>query len=192
MRSSDVAAMKPLPVGCVLRALRPADEPALQEFFSSHSKETIFQRYHYLVGGISHQRAVALLGVDQQRDVALAVLRHVGGVEQIVAIGRYYTDPDGRHAEMAFVVRESMRRLGIATRLLHALGAIAREHGLVALRAQVLSSNVAMRTMLHRYASHVAEEPDVGTACFIVPVPALAASLASGSSVRKRPTSSRH
>ncbi len=179
--------MKPLPSGCILRPLSLADEPALVEFFRSHSEETIFQRYHHLVEGISHQRAMALLGVDQQRDVALAVLRCAADAEQIVAIGRYYTDPDGGHAEMALVVRESMRRLGIATRLLHALGAIARDRGLLALRAQVLSSNAPMRSLLRPYASHIAEEPGLGTACFILPVSALAGSPAPAKPSRKRP-----
>lgn len=187
MISSDVAPLKPLPAGCILRPLSPADESALQEFFRSHSKETILQRYHYLVGWISHERAMALLGVDQQRDVALAVLRQAEGGEQIVAIGRYYTDPGGRYAEMALVVRESMRRLGIATRLLHALGTIAREHEIFALRARVLSSNVAMCNMLHRYASHITDEPDIGTACFIVPVSAIAGLPATVCRPRKRP-----
>jgi GNAT superfamily N-acetyltransferase len=179
--------MKPLPSGCILRPLSPADEPALLEFFRSHSEETIFQRYHHLLDGINHQRAMALLGVDQQRDIALAVLRRVAGAEQIVAIGRYYTDPGGGHAELAVVVRESMRRLGIATRLLHALGAIARGHGLYALRAQVLSSNAPMRNLLRPYASQVAEEPGLGTACFLLPVSALAGSPAPSRPPRKRP-----
>ena len=178
--------MKPLPAGCILRPLGLDDEPALLEFFRSHSEETIFQRYHHLCEGMSHQRAMALLGVDQQRDVALAVLRRARGVEQIVAIGRYYTDPDGRCAEMALVVRESMRRRGLATRLLHTLGAIARDHGLPALRAQVLASNAAMRNLLRPFASLILDEPGLGTTCFVVPVSALAGATASAPRPRKR------
>ena len=65
--------MKPLPHGCFQRRLSPADEPALLEFFHSHSKETVFQRYHYLFSEMTHKRAMSLLGVDQHRDVALAI-----------------------------------------------------------------------------------------------------------------------
>ena len=180
--------MKALPSGCFLRPLSPADEPALLEFFRSHSAETIFQRYHHLTEGMSHQRAMDLLGVDQQRDVALAVLKNTARGEQIVAIGRYYTDSDGQCAEMAFVVRESMRRLGLATRLLHALGAIARDHGLSSLRAQVLGSNAAMRNLLRPYSSHILDEPGLGTACFLVPVSALAGPGAPVSRPRKTPS----
>ena len=178
--------MKALPAGCILRPLSPADEPALLEFFRSHSAETIFQRYHHAVEGMSHERARALLDVDQRRDIALAILRRVAGGEQIVAIGRYYTDPDGQCAEMALVVRESMRRRGLATRLLYALGVIAREHGLPALRAQVLISNAPMRNLLRPHASRLWEEPGLGTACFVVPVSALAGPRTPASRSRKR------
>jgi GNAT superfamily N-acetyltransferase len=132
------------------------DEPALLEFFHSHSRETVFQRYHYQVAEMTHQRALVLLNVDQQRDVALGVFRYIPGEpESIQAIARYYTDSCGQIAEMAFVVRESIRRQGLATRLLHELGAIAHAQGLQSLRAQVLSDNFAMQDFLHPYASQI-------------------------------------
>jgi GNAT superfamily N-acetyltransferase len=148
--------MKPLPPGCLLRRLRLTDETALVDFFHSHSRQTIFQCYHYQVAEMTHQRALSLLSVDQQRDVALGVFHQGHGEpETIQAIARYYTDPCGETAEMAFVVRESIRRRGLATRLLHELGSIAHPQGLRALRAQVLVDNVAMQDFLQPYAEQI-------------------------------------
>jgi GNAT superfamily N-acetyltransferase len=166
--------MKPLPPGCLLRRLRLTDEAALFEFFQSHSRETIFQRYHYQVAGMTHQRAQVLLNVDQQRDVALGVFHHVPGEpETIQAIARYYTDTCGRIAEMAFVVRESARRQGLATRLLHELGLIARDAGLHSLRAQLLVDNFAMQDFLQPYALHINTLFHADVVEYLVPVAAL-------------------
>ncbi len=166
--------MKPLPPGCLLRRLRLTDEPALFEFFQSHSRETIFQRYHYQVAGMTHQRAQVLLNVDQQRDVALGVFRCVPGEpESIQAVARYYTDNCGHVAEMAFVVRESIRRQGLATRLLHELGVIAHAGGLRSLRAQVLVDNFAMQDFLQPYALHINTLFHADVVEYLVPVAAL-------------------
>jgi RimJ/RimL family protein N-acetyltransferase len=66
------------------------------------------------------------------------------GTEVIDAIGRYFLMEDGKGAEMAFIVRESKRRLGMAQTLLHALTDIARKRGLNELVAQVQRENHAM------------------------------------------------
>jgi len=166
--------MKPLPPGCLQRRLRPSDESALLEFFHSHSRETVFQRYHYLFTEMSHQRALSLLGVDQQRDVALAIVETTTSGEYIHAIARYYTEPTGNVAEVAFVVRESKRRLGLATRLLQALGEIAEEHALVWLRAQILQDNYPMRALLSRYAPRIHPMPYADVVEYFVPVASLA------------------
>jgi len=167
--------MKPLPLGCVVRCLRPADETALLEFFNSHTRETIFQRYHYFVAEMTHRRAMSLLTVDQQRDVALAVVQ-TGEVERIHAIARYYTEPSGQIAEMAFVVRESMRHRGLATRLLHELGERAHQHGLRWLRAQILNDNYAMQGLLRPYVSQIHPMPCSDIIEHLVPVSALGTS----------------
>lgn len=166
--------MKPLPPGCILRRLNLTDEPALLEFFGSHSKETVFQRYHTFVAAMTHRRAFALLNVDQERDVALAVLEPGRDADRIHAIARYYTEPTGEVAEIAFVVRESMRRSGLATQLLFALAATARAHGLRWLRAQLLNENFAMQSVLRPYTSQIHRMPGADVVEYIVPVASLA------------------
>jgi GNAT superfamily N-acetyltransferase len=165
--------MKPLPHGCFQRRLSPADEPALLEFFHSHSKETVFQRYHYLFSEMTHKRAMSLLGVDQHRDVALAIFEMTTSGEAIHAIARYYTEPTGQVAELAFVVRESKRRLGFATRLLHELGKVANAHALLWLRAQVLQDNYPMRALLHQYATQTHPMPYADVIEYVIPVASL-------------------
>ena len=129
----------------VVRLLGPADEGRLISFFNSHTGETIRQRYGYQISEMTPERARRLVGVDQNRDVALGVFeRATDGEEVLHAVGRYLLDPTGRTAEAAFVVRETKRGLGICTVLLRLLLQIARARGMGYLSAQVQADNAPM------------------------------------------------
>jgi RimJ/RimL family protein N-acetyltransferase len=135
----------------VLRPLRPSDERRLQEFFYSHTQETIQSRYGYMVSRMSRERAYELVNVDQTRDLALVLLEVQGPREVLHAVGRYYLDADGRSAEVAFVTRETKRRYGMARVLFERLRVEAKKRGLVSLHAQVSPENEAMLGLFQRY-----------------------------------------
>src|SRR3954469_5181180 len=104
-------------------ALSPGEEGRLQEFFHSHTLNTIHDRYGGQITTMTLQRARELVSVDQTRDSAFAIFSPDG--DKILAVGRYCVDPDGHSAELAFVVREDMRRRGLATALLERLVSVA-------------------------------------------------------------------
>lgn len=134
----------------VLRMLQPADQERLQAFFYSHSSDTILLRYGHAVTQMTSERALSLVGVDQSRDLALAIFE-VRQAQQIIhAIGRYCLDTDGRSAEVAFVVRETKRHLGMGTTLFAALRDVARERGLTFLWGRVRRDNAPMLALLRR------------------------------------------
>jgi GNAT superfamily N-acetyltransferase len=123
----------------------------MQEFFYSHTQETIESRYGYMVSRMSRERAYELVNVDQTRDLALAILEMQGPREVIHAVGRYYLDADGKGAEVAFVTRETKRRLGMARILFDRLRAEAKKRGLASLHAQVAPENEAMLGLFQSY-----------------------------------------
>jgi GNAT superfamily N-acetyltransferase len=91
--------------------------------------------------------------VDPDRDMALPVTTSAGAEESVIGSGRYLaTDAQGtgRTAEVAFVVDENHRRLGIASRLLSHLAEIARTRGIVAFEADVLAGNESMLAVFAR------------------------------------------
>jgi acetyltransferase len=144
-----------------LRALTPADAPLLHVFFQSHTDETIYQRYGHIFHNMTHARALQLVSVNQERDLALAVFGDEdGGREVIHAIGRYYLDDDARSAEVAFVVRESKRRLGMCRELISTMIGTARQRGLDRLRALVLTTNTAMLRLLENAGGRQKALPD--------------------------------
>ncbi len=145
-----------------LRALHPDDEELLQAFFTSHTEETIHERYGYLITTMTWDRAHEMVAVDQMRDPALAIVEvTTRGEETIHAVGRYYWNEKANSAEMAFVVRESKRRLGMAGLLLETLTEIARQRGIAKLWAMVLPANSAMLSALKKEGFYVtSREPD--------------------------------
>ena len=155
-------ALKLGPCRCTLRRLHNADGPRLIAFFHSHSAETILQRYGYQLTLMSPERATQLVGISQQRDAALGLLERQGRGSSLVAVGRYCLRPDGESAEMAFVVHEQRRRLGMATVLLQSLIAIARQHKLKRLVAQTQSDNYAMLRIFLKHGAHLQELAGTG------------------------------
>jgi GNAT superfamily N-acetyltransferase len=134
-----------------MRPLVLADEGRLISFFNSHTGETIRQRYGYRISEMTHERALRLLGVDQSRDVALGVFERAADGEDVLhAVGRYLLDAAGKSAEMAFVVRETRRGLGICTALVRRLLQIARARGMSYLFAQVQADNAPMLAAFRR------------------------------------------
>ena len=154
----------------VMRLLSTADEDRLISFFNSHTEETIRQRYGYHISEMTHERARRLVGVDQSRDVALGVFeRAPDGGEVLHAVGRYLLDAAGRSAEMAFVVRENKRGLGICTALLRALLRIARLRGMSFLYAQVQADNAPMLSIFRRHGGRMKAIPGADAMEVFVP-----------------------
>jgi RimJ/RimL family protein N-acetyltransferase len=163
---------------CTVRPLRAGDEPRLQEFFQSHTPDTIYERYGCLVSTMTAERASALVNVDQARDCALGIFAPAPGGEVLLAVGRYCLDTSGGAAELAFVVRENMRGLGMGTTLLRLLTQTARDRGLARLWAQTNNHNADMLGIFRRAGFSLVPEPDNGIICatlVLAPAPAPAA-----------------
>jgi len=144
----------------VLCPLQSSDERRLQEFFYSHTAETIQSRYGYMISRMSRERAYDLVNVDQTKDLALAIFEVQGPRRVIHAVGRYYLDAGGKSAEVAFVTRETKRHYGMARTLFERMRAIAKKRGLASLHAQVLPANVAMLDLFRSYPHKIAAIPD--------------------------------
>ncbi|MEH8021692.1 MULTISPECIES: bifunctional acetyl-CoA hydrolase/transferase family protein/GNAT family N-acetyltransferase [Rheinheimera] len=133
-----------------LRPLNPSDERRLQEFFYSHTKETLQMRYSAVPTQMSREKSCTLVGVDQSRDLALCIVKQKGSVVQIQAVGRYYLLNDNLSCEVAFVTREKHQGKGMAKRLLQEMITIAQLRGLTSMTAYVRAENKAMITIFQK------------------------------------------
>lgn len=137
----------------LVRPLKATDERTLQEFFYSHSPETIYNRYFAPKLQLAHLEAAKLCCVDYQGRMALAAFQLEGNAERIVAVARYAANPRSSMAEIAVVVHEEYRRLGIARYLLGQLERHAVGEGIEGFCAEVLPTNEAM-LRYHRRLGH--------------------------------------
>lgn len=127
-----------------MRPLNPADERRLQEFFYSHTKETLRLRYNYDPKQMSREKSCNLVSIDQSSDAALCIVRQEGSRITIHAVGRFYYAPQANACEVAFVTRETQQGKGMATRLLSQLMDIARQRAIGKVMAYVRAENTPM------------------------------------------------
>jgi len=133
-----------------IRPIRPDDEPKMKEMFYSFSEKTVYLRYHNTLKSMPHNRLQVFCNVDYDTEMALVAVVGQAGHEEVVAVGRYMTDPAKATAEMAFVVRDDYQRKGIGTFLFEKLVEIARSQGIRRFHAEVLAENSGMLKIFYR------------------------------------------
>ena len=134
-----------------IRPLLPSDEFEYRNFFYSLKEETIYLRFFYRMKLFSHEMAQQQwASVDYRKNVSLVGLVQTRGHKEIVAIGSYADDENGR-AEVAFVVREDFQGMGISSMLLSQLETIAKENGFKGFTATVLKENAAMQHVFKKH-----------------------------------------
>lgn len=134
----------------ILRPLAPADERKLQEFFYSHNKETLMMRYNHHVTQMTREKSCNLVSVNQHTDLALCFTKKDALGEAIYAVARYYYLETINSGEVAFVIKESLRGLGMASTLLGEIIAIAKIRKLNSLVACVRRDNASMLKVFER------------------------------------------
>jgi RimJ/RimL family protein N-acetyltransferase len=159
---ATVPVADPTPDPVQLRPLCAADAPLEDTFVRGLSDDSRYTRFMGGMQALSPAKLAALTDVDQVRHVALAAVTRDGGPETLVGVARYIVDADGRGGEFAITVADAWQRSGLAGRLMHALMAHARAHGLARLWGVVLASNRPMLSFVRQLGfrlSHDADDP---------------------------------
>ncbi|MBN2569228.1 MAG: GNAT family N-acetyltransferase [Deltaproteobacteria bacterium] len=126
------------------RPLLPSDEFNYRNFFYSLQDKTIYYRFFHRIKTFSHEVAQKhWASVDYRKNMSIIGLVQQSGHKEIMAIGTYAEEEDGR-AEIAFVVREDYQNLGVVSYLIDQLESIARENNYIGFKASVLKENEAM------------------------------------------------
>jgi hypothetical protein len=86
------------------------------------------------------------------------------------AIGRFYLDEGGETAEVAFVVHQATRRVGMASVLLGELAIAAAERGIKTFWASVLPDNHAMAGLFLRAGGATKDPAHAPERYFRIPV----------------------
>lgn len=146
----------------LVRPIRPSDDSAIKAMFYAFSEQTKYLRYHGTLKSLPHNKLQMFCNVDYDTEMALVVVHGQAGHEEILAVGRYMTNPAKRSAEMAFVVRDDWQRQGIGSHLFRRLIEIGRQAGIREFNADVLPENSGMLKIFHRSGMNTETATDEG------------------------------
>jgi RimJ/RimL family protein N-acetyltransferase len=132
-----------------IRALVPEDRAEMLAAFDRASPQTRYRRFFAPKHSFSEREIEFFLEVDFVNHVALAAVL-TDGDHQIIVGGARYIVSASDEAELAFTVDDSHQRLGISTRLMTHLVAIARASGIRKFVAEVLPENAPMLKIFER------------------------------------------
>ena len=105
--------------------------------------------------------------LDYAREMALVAVIEADGEPKQLGVARYVINPDGRSCEFAIVVGDETQNMGLGSRLMTALFAAARDHGLAAMEGLVLADNRPMLTLMEDLGFSTRPYPD-DTSCVVV------------------------
>jgi len=145
-----------------IRPIKPTDEPLLQNFFYSHSEETIYRRYFRAVKAMSHATAQTLVNVDYHKRMAFVATLGPLGLERIIGVGRYAEEEDyDDMVEVAYTIREDYQGRGLGTILQAHLEDYARRKGFLGVSSYLFKDNVPMMKIFAKrgpYSEELVEE----------------------------------
>lgn len=131
---------------CVtIRPIKPTDEPLLQDFFYSHSDETVYRRYFRPLQSMPHARAQTMVNLDYHDRMAFVATVGEIGLERIIAVGRYEAEPkEPGMIEVAYTAHEEYRGRGLGTLLQERLEKYAHRQGFKGSVGYLFEDNLAM------------------------------------------------
>ncbi len=130
----------------ILLDLRLADVDKYMIFFNELSEESVRCRFGHLLAKLTKSAAEQRTRGDAESEKAVAVFD--GQQDRIVAIGRCSLDAKAEDAEVALVVSETMRRLGLGRFLLHQLIRIAQNENSRSISAFIATKNAPVIKLL--------------------------------------------
>ena len=135
-----------------MRPIRPEDAALETDFVSRLSASSKYFRFGQVLQELTPDMVVRFTQIDYDREMAFVAVSHTDNHDAIQGVARYIKNPDGHSAEFALVVADDCQHLGIGSKLLKALMQTAKNRGVVYFAAQVVSSNMAMLSLLQKLA----------------------------------------
>ncbi len=146
-----------------IRPIKPTDEVLIQDFFYSHSDETVYRRYFRSVRSMPHSKAQALVNLDYKKHMAFVATIGEIGFERIIGVGRYGAEPDHPGiVEVAYTIQEDYQGLGLGSLLQEHLENYARKMGFKGVSGYLFEDNIPMLRTFARKGIYRKESVDSG------------------------------
>jgi GNAT superfamily N-acetyltransferase len=148
-RTTDTASTTTIRAGgreLTVREITLGDVDRLSRMFNRLSPDTVYRRFFSPINEPPRSALVWLAAVDHSRREALVALDG----DEIVAVARYDSRPEGDTAEVAVTVEDAWQHQGIGRRLTTRLALRAVDRGIESFVASVLPENRPALDLLHK------------------------------------------
>jgi acetyltransferase len=125
----------------LLRPIKPEDEPMWLEMFQNFSEESIRYRFFQMLKDTPHEVRVRYCNIDYDREIAIVAELLEEGRRKILGVTRLSAEPDGKNAEMAFIVGDRWQNLGLGTEMVDYTLDLAIQMGIENVYAIMLPDN---------------------------------------------------
>ena len=141
-----------------IRPTSPRDLDALRAFFAALSAETLRLRFLHQLREVQESELRELTMTDDRSHVALVAEPRSAAPDQLtdlIAEARYIRCGDSDSAELALVVADGWRRVGLGTLLMRALLRHARHAGVRYLCGDALAENTAILCLVRSLGARI-------------------------------------
>jgi acetyltransferase len=130
----------------LLRPIKPEDEVRFNEFLMSLSEETMRFRFFQILKEWSHDVLTRYCNLDYDREIAI-VAKLQQDNKRIIGAGRVIAEPDGKSGEFAVLVGDDWQGMGLGSRLMDYIVAVAKDMRLERIFGYVMANNYKMLRM---------------------------------------------
>ncbi len=145
---------------CLLRPIKPEDEPLWLELLGLCSKESIYMRFRGFPAWSSHDTAVRYCYIDYDREMAIVAEVEEEGRRRLLGVGRLIADPMRETAEYAVLVGDPWQDKGLGGLLTDHCLAIAKDWGVRRITAVTNSDNPRMVAVFEKLGFRLTTDPD--------------------------------
>lgn len=135
---------------CLLRPIKPEDEPLWHDFLAGCSQQTLWFRFRCLFKEITHEMATRFCFVDYDREIAIVVELEEDSERKIVGVGRLVADADHTNAEFAVVVADDYQNMRLGSMLTDYCLEICEKWKIDTIYANTSPDNQRMLSILQR------------------------------------------
>jgi acetyltransferase len=146
-----------------VRPVRPDDADMLQAFVRGLSQESRYFRFASAISELPARVLSRFTLIDYDREMALVAVVKEQGVERLIGVSRYITNPDGASCEFSLVVADDFKGQGLGSRLMLSIIELARAKGLSEIMGLILTQNTGMLRLMTSLGFQIgpcAEDPD--------------------------------
>ncbi len=134
-----------------IRPIKPTDEPLLQDFFYSHSDDTIYRRYFRAVRAMPHATAQTLVNLDYKSRMAFVATVGEIGLEKIVGVARYAQEKEQPDmVEVAYTIHDLYQGRGLGALLQNRLEDYAKRMSFKGVSGYLFQDNMPMIKLFSR------------------------------------------